>query len=572
MTYRVWRVLGALFSVALSLSIVVSAQGRSSAFVTPIPTPTFISSLMSGTAAYGSLPAGVAAEPLTLIGTGVGAYQGTCMFLGAVVPGDTTCDVAGATDSLWHLVTRGTWLGSPDSYVQYSGPSGTISHGTYSPGDTSVFVNLFALGTAGLDTVVQVTMLTAAGGTCSISVRQQHYSGTPPNVTGALTLPATGTSAANAIATALNGLSGIGTPVSTTNGCSGVNLAGLTQVYLSQAPGSHDLAQWNTGLLPAATHTATFTETCQAPGGTTFTRSGSVSYTPVAGQSSPDVHLPNCWDITPGSVRTQVGVTVTRGGSTVETATQPTVDPALGTKYPDCVTTKCLLSPYYVPTSTPCFTSGVSGAAPDCVDYWSSQTKNPDQWQCRWGSYRVAMSYCTAEYPPPYFETGTRVQSNPTTAPSPSSTAGAFPTTGPNPSNGTGPGLSGSPDSSSCWGSSWSWNPVSWVETPVKCVFEWAFIPTISPTGISAPSLTAWKNLIPTSVPGGTCETKSIGLELPSVNEPGHDSGTQSVDVPLPDTCAGTAHTLALLSYGVSAAFCTMGAVMFVIHRVGDET
>lgn len=48
---------------------------------------------------------------------------------------------------------------------------------------------------------------------------------------------------------------------------------------------------------------------------------------------------------------------------------------------------------------------------------------------------------------------------------------GAIPETGVNPSGQAGE------QGENCWGSGWSWNPVSWVMVPVSCSLEWAFVP-----------------------------------------------------------------------------------------------
>jgi hypothetical protein len=54
--------------------------------------------------------------------------------------------------------------------------------------------------------------------------------------------------------------------------------------------------------------------------------------------------------------------------------------------------------------------------------------------------------------------------------------AGTMPWTGTNPITRT--ELASNPrDLPGCLSSMWTWNPVDWVATPVRCVFEWAFVP-----------------------------------------------------------------------------------------------
>lgn len=74
-------------------------------------------------------------------------------------------------------------------------------------------------------------------------------------------------------------------------------------------------------------------------------------------------------------------------------------------------------------------------------------------------------------------------QPSPQPSPSPSSSPGGQPggntgtETGTIPQSGTNPNGEANPSGENCFGASWSWNPLDWVMTPVKCAIHWAFVP-----------------------------------------------------------------------------------------------
>ncbi len=86
----------------------------------------------------------------------------------------------------------------------------------------------------------------------------------------------------------------------------------------------------------------------------------------------------------------------------------------------------------------------------------------PDEGPCMWGGYAVDPEDCVGAPAP---------EAPPTASPAPSSTPAPVgpPTSGENPDPEDG--------SRNCLGTGWSWNPVSWVYVPVKCVLLWAFVP-----------------------------------------------------------------------------------------------
>ena len=93
----------------------------------------------------------------------------------------------------------------------------------------------------------------------------------------------------------------------------------------------------------------------------------------------------------------------------------------------------------------------------DCTDF-DPATSLDTEYQCRWGEYVTPLSECTG--------VKTRLDASPTTPPA---TDEPFPSP---------PGSD--EDVLECIGNV-TWNPLSWVYQPVKCVLSWAFVPTDDP-------------------------------------------------------------------------------------------
>lgn len=462
---------------------------------------------------YMTLATGLLADPFTPVATGAGAYQGTCWIAGAMFSGDacTFSDIPSTADSIWNLLTKGSWYGTP---AVYTGPSALIGHSAY----------------AGPSTPFSMTLFNANYGFGNFVLTYQYTSGSSAYSAGAQCRveidKATG-SAQNSVTVENGNSPQSALAINTGGGFTATVSQGLSQCTDSNAKALVEVqaftgcctlaADWKTGASGSTPYTATFTETCQTSTGSTFTRSTTVSWTPATGNKSPDAHLPNCWDITPGSVRTQVGVSAgPTGGSAVTSGTIPTADP----KYAACVSTMCAVSPLYVPTGTKCFSSATdTSAAQDCVDQWPDANDNKNDWQCWYGGYRIALSTCLGMYPAPYFGTGITTVTSPSPSPSPSvstsPSAPVLPTTGTNPESPPQGDPAGDPQGSGCWGSGWSWNPVSWVYVPVKCALKWAFIPTTAPSfgDIPSPLPAGWIPTFP-SLSDGSCGA----LTMPSLD------------------------------------------------------
>jgi hypothetical protein len=505
-------------SVGVCGLVLAVGVGPASAFVPPPPTPSVLTTLLDGVTV-----SGVASDPLALVGIGAGAYEGTCMLLGAMVSDSSGCDLPGAANSVWNLLTTGTWAGTVPSY---SGPTAIVNPSSaWTVASTSAGVNVFAENDGGVvNTTTYLEARFFSRSDSTLTAWQSPNTFYQCGVTNTAILVANANNPTDYISAWNAAVTAAGHPYCADSVGAGYPTTGqaVSQVGVCSAwNGRYGtmggcVAQWSSGFGAGGPVTATVTETCKAPGGTLFTESASTTYTPIAGAKSPAVALPNCWDITPGSVRVQVGVGVDQGGTTIETRTVPTVDPGIATKYPDCASSKCLLTPEYLPSTTKCFDGVTSTPDADCVDYWPGEAANPAIWRCYWGAYRVPLSYCEDAYPAKFFTTGTRTapSTGTGTGTGTGTATGTVPLTGTNPGTAPGDAAAADPNTSDCWATGWSWNPVSWVLVPVECALKWAFVPASFPAfgDIASPLPAGWLPSFPTWGAGG-CGT----VTLPSI-------------------------------------------------------
>jgi hypothetical protein len=244
--------------------------------------------------------------------------------------------------------------------------------------------------------------------------------------------------------------------------------------------------------IPAESLSQTTSIDCLLADGSTVTLTGTTTGTD--GQ----VPMPSCQAADPGSVPTKIVVKAGWPGAEQTQATVALKDPH--SMYPDCFDANgaflgtCKVRVWI--NGSPC---QVGQAA--CLNWQTTADDGTDTVECRMGSYVIPLSSCSPlkrSYDPTTGtqlltavdpNTGAPVDPNldPDPSASPTPSTGALPTTGANPSTvpnpdptpdpGTEPQPDPDPESQNCWGSGWSWNPVSWVYVPVKCALEWAFVP-----------------------------------------------------------------------------------------------
>ncbi len=306
--------------------------------------------------------------------------------------------------------------------------------------------------------------------------------------------------------------------------------------------------------------TVTYKRHCVTPSGSTFVSEGSTSFTPTPNQPMPGADAPACWEVTPGSHQTDLEVL--GGRDTIEnpevTVHMPTYTDTAKTKYPLCTSGA---------PSSGCWLDlqrdGKSCFGPDT--YCAGWTQNKVRWKmtCEWGPYEVSLATCEAEYATK-FDTKSQPEPGAQPTPGPGPGTGTIPGTGTNPETapetGTNPNLPEN-ESANCWGSGWSWNPVSWVYVPIKCALRWAFVPSgTAVEGFVTGVRTRWMESTPGQWVG------AVTAALPSASESGCAGPLVEFDVmdshvsfrPL-NACAGAAAATA----AVAKTLASVGVVWF---------
>lgn len=327
--------------------------------------------------------------------------------------------------------------------------------------------------------------------------------------------------------------------------------------------------------VPDSDVSQTTTVTCALADGSTETLTKNVT-----GQTD-GVIIPSCQAAYPGSVPTHVGVTGGWPGSEQNLWSQDLVNPA--EQYPDCFATDgtylntCRVRVWI--DGQPCV-NGMAG----CYDPEQYVQDHPDATkECKWGPYSLPWHDCDALKHHYGTDAATQTQTvtntdpatgMPDTDPTSDTNTGkttdqGMPTTGDNPSSV--PGVDGStePDSQNCWGSGWSWNPVSWVYIPTKCALMWAFVPdpgywdaqvgTIRQTfEDSTPGqyASAVATVLPQYPDGGGCAGIPVHYDL------GLRDKQEPVDFHLGAACEGdTLHTAAGIVKLVISALVIVGGI-----------
>lgn len=270
------------------------------------------------------------------------------------------------------------------------------------------------------------------------------------------------------------------------------------------------VAQSNLLTLTRATDQSTYqmsdTVTCALPDGTQHT------LTMTATGTAQGVPVPSCRAWNPAARPVEINAT----DSTGATLLHVTEDPNLHSTWGDCFGAGGLTCEIRVwVNGNPC-----QVGVPGCVDWKTYAVDHPGSVQCRFGSHVVQMSDCDPlrrAYTAAGTQTITSVDpsAGTVTVTDPgadtSSSTSTIPGTGTNPSTGNAPSPSNA-DSSDCWGTGWSWNPVSWVVIPVKCALTWAFVPTNAPSfsDIPDPLPAGWLPSLP-AIASPSCGPVTMG-------------------------------------------------------------
>jgi hypothetical protein len=283
------------------------------------------------------------------------------------------------------------------------------------------------------------------------------------------------------------------------------------------------------------------TVNCKRPDGSTY------EVTDDSLLSDPGLHVRSC---DPGDTATGLDINSTRGGVTTPQAhydlTPQAAPQTIKDTYPLCFVAGATCG-FAVKLDNDVCEVGIR-----CAHWTALRQSAPGRLGCYYGPYTVAIDYCsflerayepsfTSDPEPQPLPTPQRIPAtapntdgkpdtwsnpgpnpapnpgpepspspsttpnpNPSTTPNPnpSTTPNPNPSTGPSPGIGTNPDPFGSqpdPDSGgNCWAAAISWNPVDWVETPVKCALQWAFVPTPQAmSGLAGRAGAAWNGTAP---------------------------------------------------------------------------
>lgn len=431
-------------------------------------------------------------------------YDTGCKILGAtdgfgLAPEDTTCDAADAGKSIWQFVTgtggdvRTSYIGDP-TIIGISGYAGALEE----------FVARF------FSVEPNFTPRVYFSTTTSPNCNWLEY--TYPLASHAYEFAVSPTMAATKAH--WQAMEGTTSGWTQSSGCPAGQATFVSKIESRKfvsGTGTVVRATWVADPGYGTSWTVRYSETC-GKGTSTVEAHQDVTFTPVAGLSQPKVTLPSCESLMPGShlvsgtvVGGRAGITspnpdvkVTVGGTT----------PEQNATYPLC-TTKAPAGGCWLDLQKDgksCWSGGVYCAGwPDNVTRWKMS--------CEWGPYQMDMEVCLAKYPETFDATP-----QPSASPSPSvgPSSGPIPTVGTNPETPPeGPSANdpeAEPSGSGCWGTGWSWNPISWVYVPTKCALKWAFIPADPPPfdDISLPLPPGWLPTLP-SIGAGNCGAVSVG-------------------------------------------------------------
>lgn len=336
---------------------------------------------------------------------------------------------------------------------------------------------------------------------------------------------------------------------------------------------------------PAATDPSKMSQTTKV---TCVLGDGTVQGTVTATSTGTDavIEVPSCGAKYPGTLPSEVVATAGLPGSE-----SPVLDQKfnnVATQYPDCFDSgghflaSCVVRVWI--NGSPCHV-GVQG----CVSWTTAAQDYGDTVECRFGPYVVAMSDCN-ELRRSYqsgASTRTLTVTDPAGSPADSTDPGASPSSSAQPTSGTNPttdsapvpGTSTAANSSSCWGTGWSWNPVSWVVIPVKCALSWAFLPANPPSfsDVPSPLPAGWVPSFPSLTDGSCGELDMPKLDMTKlIGTVGPTKLFNTCDAPWPTVRSVTYYgleALALVGVGMAGFRAVMSALGMGVEvpAGGDE-
>lgn len=273
-------------------------------------------------------------------------------------------------------------------------------------------------------------------------------------------------------------------------------------------------------------------------------------------ESTGTVAPPQCPDVPPGKVPSNVTVTESTAGPGVPDQTiydQPTTAPYKQwvTNFPECGTGACKLDLINIQKQKSCF--DLQDGCPD----WMADPNKTTNYQCRYGVHNVDISEC--------YLYGELFQPGHTTAGAPWS----------DPSTGHWSGGQNAPTEASqlmghtlqdptklrsCDFASTGFDPVGWIMRGGQCVLEWAFVPRQTVVNVAfAGANQGWEHKPPAVI------AQAVGSMVVSPSASGCSKSVtySGVSFNILDACSGPMGTIAQYSRWItSAGFVVLGIVM----------
>jgi len=285
-------------------------------------------------------------------------------------------------------------------------------------------------------------------------------------------------------------------------------------------------------------------------------------------ESDSEIAAPNCDVPLPDGVRPQ--------NVKVEDTSNPELDPLLDEtvtdgyadwfdNYPECRYGACKQDLLIKSSGKSCFDLAESV----CAD-WFSEPNKEDLYQCRYGIHDVALDEC-------YIYAGTfiagRIEAG---APYADPETGEWSGGQSSPAEGgaaMGTALQNPDTVRECLGTGWgSFNPIEWILKPIKCSFEWAFVPRPTVAVLNGAKLKdAFENRAPGQIAAvvGSWSFSPImtgcNIETQYSPMPGQPART----VPIVDACSGPMAGLAITSRLITSAAFSVMVFLAVKRSIG---
>lgn len=358
--------------------------------------------------------------------------------------------------------------------------------------------------------------------------------------------------------------------------------------------GSLNSLTWGKSFDPQTGATYTVASNCIKPDGTTGTITATTANPGLGG-----LMVPSCVAaFGPGSRGSQFVVSGGQTGTTphqLSTYPVPT-DAQTAVLYPNCVGVGAIACTYIVEYQGVACTVGQA----ECVNWTLRDLAYPADYSCFYGPYFVSnIDLCSIDERA-YEPNGTRLTKlntdgdpwtydSPAPAGMPEVAPGTGTSTGTAPGPGTGTGTGTVPGGSTgttpsptgvpltngdCWsGGAFSWNPVDWVLTPIKCGLSWAFVPRTAT--LATLTATAKTNLttqgIGPMVAAVTTNVSKVGGSGTGCTGPSVTFaavGITKVMTPF-NACTAPMSTLASISYAMTTIVVVLGGGFVAVKAVG---